>query len=75
MTTTRFTNVVHEKNFLGGNVMVMALYEKTNLRADTIELLKEAKRQNIYVIAVNTLKLSTENYCQDLIDVYIERDN
>lgn len=71
----RFTNVVYEKPFTGGNVMVLALYEKTNLRNDTIELLKEAKRQNIYVVAVNTLKIKPGNYAHDLIDAYIERDN
>lgn len=75
MTTKRFTNIVHEKNFTGGRVMLLALYEKTNLRNDTIELLKEAKRQNVFIIAVNTLKLAPENYCPELIDSYIERDN
>ena len=75
MTTKRFTNIVHEKSFTGGRVMLLALYEKTNLRNDTIELLKEAKRQNVFIIAVNTLKLAPANYCPELIDAYIERDN
>lgn len=73
--TKRFADVKHEKEFIQGNVMLLALYEKTILRNDTIELLKEAKRQNVFIIAVNTLKLSAENHQSELIDVYIERDN
>ncbi|MFU9138958.1 rhamnan synthesis F family protein [Erwinia tasmaniensis] len=73
--TKRFTNIIQDKEFVGGKVMLLALYEKTALRNDTIELLKEAKRQNVFIIGVNTLKLSNENYPEELIDVYIERDN
>lgn len=73
--TKKFTNIVSHKEFSGGKVIMLALYEKSKLRNDTLELLKEAKSQGIYVVAVNTLKLKAENYVPDLIDVYIERDN
>lgn len=73
--TVKFENVLHKKEFAGGKVMLLALYEKTVLRNDTLELLKEAHEQGIFVIAVNTLKLNAENFVPDLIDVYIERDN
>lgn len=73
--TKRFQNIIHSKEFKGGNVLLLALYEKTELRPDTVELLKEAKKQNVFVLAVNTLKLANENYQPDLFDVYIERDN
>lgn len=70
-----YANIISHNEFAGGNVMLLALYEKTKLRNDTIELLKEAKAQGIYIIAVNTLKIVKENYRPELIDVYIERDN
>ncbi|MCX0500955.1 rhamnan synthesis F family protein [Erwinia billingiae] len=73
--TKKFENVIHEKEFIGGKVMLLALYEKTSLRNDTLELLKEAKKQNVFIIAVNTLKLSSEYHVPDLIDIYVERDN
>ena len=73
--TKRYTNIIHNKEFSGGKVMLLALYEKTKLRNDTLELLKEAKNQGVYIIAVNTLTIAKENYCPEFIDVYIERDN
>ncbi|AXF76365.1 hypothetical protein LU604_08915 [Erwinia tracheiphila] len=73
--TKKIHNVVHKAEFSEGKVMLLALYEKNELRRDTIELLKEAKSQGIYIVAVNTLRLSAENYQPELIDVYIERDN
>lgn len=73
--TKKFQNVVHKVDFSQGDVMLLALYEKNELRNDTRELLREAKSQGIYIVAVNTLKLSAEHYVPDLIDVYIERDN
>ncbi|WP_455851544.1 rhamnan synthesis F family protein [Pantoea endophytica] len=73
--TKKFSNVILRNEFHGGKVMLLALYEKTSLRDDVIQLLQEAKKNNIFIIAVNTLKLSEESYPQGLIDVYIERDN
>jgi len=73
--TKKFKNVVSSNAFVGGKVILLALYEKSKLRNDTLELLKEAKSQGVYIVAVNTLKLKPENYVPDLIDVYIERDN
>ncbi|ALV91749.1 MULTISPECIES: rhamnan synthesis F family protein [Pantoea] len=73
--TKKYTNVKIKKDFTEGKVMLLALYEKSSLRSDTIELLKEAKRNNVFVIAVNTLKLEEVNFPSELADVYIERDN
>ncbi|WP_312240065.1 rhamnan synthesis F family protein [Pantoea sp.] len=73
--TKAYQDIVISEPFAGGNVIVMALYEKTKLRDDTIALLEEARKKNIFVIAVNTLKLTKENYRPDLTNVYIERDN
>lgn len=73
--TKKYTDVKIKTDFNGGKVMLLALYEKSSLRTDTLELLKEAKRNNVFVIAVNTLKLEEVNFPNDLTDVYIERDN
>ncbi len=73
--TKPFSKIIHQKDFHGGKVLLLALYEKTELRNDVLSLLSEAKAQGVFIIAVNTLCLSEENYRKDLIDVYIERDN
>lgn len=71
----KYTNVMKQETFNGGNVMLLALYEKTALRNDTKLLLQEAKSQGIFIIGVNTLRLKQENIPSDLLDVYIEKDN
>ncbi|WP_240116313.1 rhamnan synthesis F family protein [Erwinia endophytica] len=71
----KYQNIVHKKEYNGQKVMLLALYEKSQLRSDTVELLKAAKKQDIYIIAVNTLKLKPECYFPELIDIYIEREN
>lgn len=56
-------------------ILLLALYQKGVLRPDTIRLLNAAKAAGIYVLAVNTLKLSDPFQYEDLIDCYIERFN
>ncbi|KIC85371.1 rhamnan synthesis F family protein [Pantoea agglomerans] len=73
--TKKYINVKIKNDFTGGKVMLLALYEKTSLRSDTLELLKEAKRNDVFIIAVNTLKLEEVNFPNEFTDVYIERDN
>lgn len=73
--TKKYNNIKIQKEYNGGKVMLLALYEKKQLRNDTLELLKAARKENVFVIAVNTLKLEQVNYPSDLVDVYIERDN
>lgn len=73
--TKKYSDVKVKNDFTGGKVMLLALYEKTLLRNDVLELLKEAKKNNVFILAVNTLKLDSENYPKELVDVYIERDN
>lgn len=64
-----------EKSYDGQNIMVLALYQKGRLRPDTVRLLQHAKTQNIYVIAVNTLKLKDPDSITDLVDCYYEKPN
>jgi hypothetical protein len=61
----------------GANILLLALFEKFELRKDIVRLLEAAKKQGLYVIAVNTRKLSSANLdiCKDLINVYIEQYN
>jgi hypothetical protein len=73
--TKKYADIKFKKDFAGGKVLLLALYEKTLLRNDVIELLKEAKRNDVFIVAVNTLKLNPDNYPKELVDVYIERDN
>ncbi len=55
--------------------MLLALYERGTLRADIIELLKTVKSKDVFIIAVNTLKINPASLSKDLVDVYIEKEN
>jgi hypothetical protein len=61
--------------YAGQKIMLMALYQKGELRADVITALAAAKAQGIYVIGVNTLKIAEPDTCRDFMDCYIERFN
>lgn len=59
----------------GERIVLLALYQKGELRPDLVRLLKAAKAQGLYVMGVNTLRLSDPDSVRDLIDCYIERPN
>jgi len=64
----------HQKN---QPILLVALFEKTYLRKDIIRLLEASKQAGLYVIAVNTRKLSAaflESH-HHLFDVYISQYN
>lgn len=68
--------VVHnEAPYDGRRIMLLALYEKGTLRPDVIRLLKAARNEGLYILAVNTLKLTDPAEVEGLIDCYIERPN
>jgi hypothetical protein len=59
------------------SILLIALFEKTYLRKDIIRLLEASKRAGLYVVAVNTRKLSKaflEEH-QHIFDVYISQYN
>jgi len=59
------------------SILLIALFEKSYLRKDIIRLLESSKRAGLYVVAVNTRKLSKaflEEH-QYLFDVYISQYN
>lgn len=59
----------------GQKIMLMALYQKGELRSDVITALAAAKAQGIYVIGVNTLKVFEPDAYREYMDCYIERFN
>lgn len=68
--------VVHfQAPYAGQRIMLLALYEKGVLRPDVLRLLRHAKDAGLYVLAVNTLRLSDPAKVQGLVDCYIERPN
>lgn len=77
LTTIKKFNVLLEKEFSGGNIAIIALYEKAQLRPDIKKYLRMLKHKGIFIIAINTLKLSTQSIKENtsVFNVYIERDN
>ena len=68
--------VIHfENTYNDQNILIVALFEKGELRTDIINLLIEAKKQNLYIIAINTLKVIQVNQLHEYIDCYIEKPN
>jgi hypothetical protein len=59
----------------GEKILLMALYQKGELRPDVQMVLQEAKRQGLYVIGVNTLKVKEPERYRELLDCYIEKYN
>lgn len=69
------SRVHFEAPYTGQRIMLLALYEKGELRPDVVRLIKAARAEGLYVLAVNTLKLRDPAALQDLINCYIERPN
>ena len=68
-------NIVMEKNYDGQRILLIALYQQSELRPDIINLLDEVRKLNMYVIGVNTLKLKKDKSLDNYFDCYIERPN
>lgn len=68
--------VIHvEERYEGQPILLLALYEKGELRPDILRLLQTARDQGFYVLAVNTLRLTAPGRLRDLAHCYIERPN
>jgi len=67
--------VQFEAPYEGQRIMLLALYQKGQIRADVIRLIKAARAEGLYVLAVNTLKLTDPSDYEKMIDCYIERPN
>lgn len=64
-----------ERPYAGQPIMLLALYQKGALRPDLKRMLRVAKAQGLYILAVNTLTLKQPEALQELVDCYIERPN
>ena len=68
-------DLVFEKSYDKQNILIIALYENTEIRNDVLNLLKVAKNNNLFIICVNTLKINNMKRYKGLMDCYIERYN
>jgi hypothetical protein len=64
-----------ENPYEGQKILLVALYEKGLPRPDIQMLMREAKEQGAYVLAVNTMKFTDPSAWRGLIDCYIEKHN
>ncbi|MBS8228676.1 rhamnan synthesis F family protein [Vannielia litorea] len=64
-----------EADYDGRRIMLLALYQKGQLRPDVERLFKAARKEGLYIVAVNTLRLADPSSVEGLIDCYIERPN
>lgn len=69
------SRVWFEVPYRGEPILVLALFEKGQLRADVQELVAAAKSVGFYVLAVNTMRLGKPEVLQGQIDCYVERAN
>ena len=69
-------NVIIDKSYnQPKKILLLALFEKGELRQDIVNLLKVAKQQDLFVVCVNTLKLKNPKEHDELFDCYIEKYN
>lgn len=64
-----------ENAYDGQKILLLALYQKGEIRPDLINLIEQAKRAGAYILAVNTLKLEQSEQYKNIIDCYIEKFN
>lgn len=72
---TRPAKTFWQHDYSGEKILLLALYQKGNLRPDTVRMLKAAKEAGLYVLACNTLRLQEPQAYDGLIDCYSERYN
>jgi len=67
--------VVFAKPYAGEKILLMALFEKGEIRHDVLALFESAKRQGAYVLCVNTLRIANPERYDGLVDCYIDKYN
>lgn len=67
--------VLYATPYKGEKILLMALFEKGDIRDDIVSLLESAKRQGIYVLCINTLKVRSPERYKNVVDCYIEKYN
>lgn len=69
-------NVIIDKSYnQPKKILLLALFEKGELRQDIVNLLKVAKQQDLFVVCINTLKLKNPKEYNELFDCYVEKYN
>ena len=71
----RPARVLFERPHDGQPILLLALFESGRLRPDIEQLLKAAKQSGVYIIGVNSARLTNAHKYESLIDCYIERAN
>ena len=69
-TTTHF-----QKEYDGRPILLCALYQKGAIRPDCLRMLQAARDNGMYIVGVNTLRLSNPEAQMDVFDCYIEKFN
>lgn len=69
------TVVKLQRDYNGEKILILAAYQKGELRGDIKNLLSAAKDNGIYTIVVNTLKIKTSPDDVAGLDCYIEQPN
>lgn len=67
--------VFYENPYGGKKILIIALYQKGELRPDIVRFLNIAKSADLYIIAINTQKLLLPDQYRKNIDCYIEKPN
>lgn len=64
-----------QKEYDGRPILLFAVYQKGTLRPDCVRMLQAARENGMYIVAVNTLRLTEPEQLSDLVDCYIEKFN
>ena len=71
-------NQVHfSKKYNQQHILIYSIYQKDNLRLDSLNVIKTAKALGLFIIMVNTSRLlpSSVSEIKDFVDIYVERPN
>ena len=67
--------VYFEKPLNQKYMLVLAIYEKNNIRKDIIRLANEMRKNDVYILCINNARIDNKNEIEGLFDCYIERFN
>ena len=69
--------VIFDRPYDGRPAMLLALYQKGRVRPDVWRMLRAARALDLHIVAVNTLRLQTDEIeaLKEVVDCYIERPN
>lgn len=68
-------NIIYENDYSGQKILIIALYEKGEIRPDILRFINIAKSTDLYILAINTQRVLSPKDYSDKIDCYIEKPN